>query len=68
MYIGAGLALAGATQFYASVELLAYLCLLFLVSHLFIVFYEEPTLKRRFGEAYNAYCRAVGRWFPRPRE
>jgi len=67
MYIGAGLALAGATQFYASVELLAYLCLLFLVSHLFIVFYEESTLKRLFGEEYNAYCRAVGRWFPRPR-
>jgi protein-S-isoprenylcysteine O-methyltransferase Ste14 len=66
MYIGAGLTLAGAALFYASFEILAYLCLLFLASHLFVVFHEEPTLKRRFGGEYSAYCRAVGRWVPRP--
>lgn len=33
--------------------------------HLFVVFYEEPTLRGKFGEEYNEYCRAVRRWWPR---
>jgi protein-S-isoprenylcysteine O-methyltransferase Ste14 len=65
MYIGAGLTLAGAALFYASFELLAYMCLLFLASHLFVVFQEEPALQRRFGEEYIAYCRTARRWVPR---
>jgi protein-S-isoprenylcysteine O-methyltransferase Ste14 len=27
--------------------------------------YEEPTLRRKFGEDYAAYCRAVRGWWPR---
>lgn len=64
MYIGAGLALAGAALFYRSLSLLGYTVVLFLVSHLFIVLYEEPVLRRRFGEEYVAYCRRVRRWLP----
>lgn len=30
--------------------------------HLFVVFYEEPTLRRKFGGGYLEYCRNVGRW------
>jgi protein-S-isoprenylcysteine O-methyltransferase Ste14 len=33
--------------------------------HLFVVIYEEPTLKRIFGEDYEDYRRDVGRWVPR---
>jgi protein-S-isoprenylcysteine O-methyltransferase Ste14 len=33
--------------------------------HLFVVFYEEPTLRRKFGADYEEYCRNVGRWHPR---
>ena len=33
--------------------------------HLFVVFYEEPTLRRKFGTEYDAYCHNVGRWRPR---
>jgi len=33
--------------------------------HLFVVFYEEPTLRRKFGADYEEYCRNVGRWWPR---
>ena len=65
MYIGAGLALAGAALFYGSLELFAYICLLFLASHLFVVFYEEPSLKRTFGQEYISYCQEVRRWLPR---
>lgn len=33
--------------------------------HLFVVFYEEPTLRKKFGEDYSEYCRNVSRWHPR---
>ena len=35
--------------------------------HLFVVFYEEPTLRNNFGTAYEDYCRNVRRWWPRLR-
>jgi protein-S-isoprenylcysteine O-methyltransferase Ste14 len=35
--------------------------------HLFVVFYEEPTLRGKFGADYEAYCRNVNRWWPRLR-
>jgi protein-S-isoprenylcysteine O-methyltransferase Ste14 len=64
MYIGVGLFFGGAAVFYQSVPLLAYLGLFFLASHLFIVLYEEPTLRRTFGAEYSRYCGHVGRWWP----
>lgn len=35
--------------------------------HLFVVFYEEPTLLGKFGADYEEYCRNVRRWWPRVR-
>jgi protein-S-isoprenylcysteine O-methyltransferase Ste14 len=35
--------------------------------HLFVVFYEEPTLRKKFGGEYQEYCRNVRRWWPRAR-
>jgi protein-S-isoprenylcysteine O-methyltransferase Ste14 len=67
MYIGAGLALASAALFYESLPLLGYAALFFLVTHTFVVLYEEPTLRRTFGPDYEAYCRQVRRWLPRVR-
>jgi protein-S-isoprenylcysteine O-methyltransferase Ste14 len=32
--------------------------------HVFVVFYEEPALKRRFGSSYERYCSKVSRWLP----
>lgn len=34
---------------------------------LFVQFYEEPTLRRKFGADYEEYCRNVRRWMPRLR-
>ncbi len=31
----------------------------------FVHWYEEPTLRRQFGEQYEAYQRAVPAWWPR---
>ena len=65
MYIGAGLALASAGLFYQSLALLGYAGLFILAAHVFVVLYEEPTLRRTFGQEYEKYCRQVGRWWPR---
>lgn len=67
MYIGAGVGLAGAAAFYRSWWLVAYLGLLWLLVHLLVVFYEEPTLRRLFGQEYDDYCRRVRRWWPSSR-
>jgi protein-S-isoprenylcysteine O-methyltransferase Ste14 len=64
MYIGAALALAGAALFYGSIWLLAYAAGFLLVSHFFVVLYEEPTLKRNFGSEYDDYRHRVHRWWP----
>ena len=65
MYVGAGAALAGAALYYRSVPLLAYAAAFMLCAHLFVVAYEEPALRAKFGEEYAAYCRRVSRWLPR---
>ncbi len=35
--------------------------------HLFVIFYEEPTLRGKFDGDYEEYCRNVRRWRPRLR-
>ena len=42
-------------------------CLVVLGVHLFVLGYEEPTLRRMFGAEYEEYCRNVPRWLPRVR-
>jgi protein-S-isoprenylcysteine O-methyltransferase Ste14 len=64
MYIGAALALAGAGLFYESWALLGYCAAFVLVMHLFVVAYEEPTLRATFGVPYLGYCERVRRWWP----
>jgi protein-S-isoprenylcysteine O-methyltransferase Ste14 len=64
MYAGAGLALAGAALYYQSMALLGYAAVFLIVMHLFVVLYEEPTLRRTFDDEYEAYCRQAGRWWP----
>jgi protein-S-isoprenylcysteine O-methyltransferase Ste14 len=34
---------------------------------LFVMLYEEPTLRGKFGAEYEEYCRNVRRWWPRMR-
>jgi protein-S-isoprenylcysteine O-methyltransferase Ste14 len=35
-----------------------------LITHLFVLLYEEPHLRRTFGQSYEDYLRAVHRWLP----
>ena len=64
MYLGAGLALAGAALFYEAAALWAYAAAFLLLLHLFVIWYEEPTLQSTFGDDYEHYCRQVRRWWP----
>jgi hypothetical protein len=54
MAIGAGSTLGAAALFYESLQLLGFTVIFVVVIHLFVVFYEEPVLKRTFGEEYGA--------------
>ena len=46
---------------------IAVACLVVLGVHLFVIGYEELTLRRMFGAEYDEYCRNVPRWIPRLR-
>ena len=65
MYVGVLLILIGHFLWFGFWWLLAYALLAFVVVHLFVTQYEEPTLKRKFGAAYEDYLRRVPRWVPR---
>ena len=64
MYIGAGLAVGGAALYYESLALLLFAICFLIAAHAFVLFYEEPALRRLFREDYDAYCRRVHRWLP----
>jgi len=64
MYLGVLLFLLAESAFFESWSLLKYVAGIFICFHLFIVLYEEPSLRRRFGESYVRYCRSVHRWLP----
>jgi hypothetical protein len=56
--VGQGLSLG-------DVQVLEYAVLPWLAAHLFVVFYEEPTLRCSFGAEYETYRANVPRWIPR---
>ena len=51
----------------ANPSLIAGAALALLGIHLFVLLYEEPTLRSKFGADYQEYCRNVPRWWPRIR-
>jgi|ERR1044071_579052 protein-S-isoprenylcysteine O-methyltransferase Ste14 len=64
MYVAALLVLIGEVILFESALILIYAAIVFSVFHLWIIVYEEPTLRRKFGESYETYCRKVSRWIP----
>ena len=58
------LVIAGLAIFYQSISVAIYAGLFLLAAHIFVVAYEEPTLRRTFGQEYDAYCVRVRRWWP----
>ncbi|HEV3220363.1 MAG TPA: isoprenylcysteine carboxylmethyltransferase family protein [Candidatus Acidoferrales bacterium] len=66
MYVGGFLTLMGFALYEYSVSILLLAVAMWLAAHLFVCFYEEPTLRAKFDGSYEEYCRAVSRWLPRP--
>ena len=67
MYLSVTAIVLGEVLLTGSRGLLTYWAIWFIAVNLFVIGYEEPTLRRRFGESYDRYTRAVGRWLPRLR-
>jgi protein-S-isoprenylcysteine O-methyltransferase Ste14 len=67
MYLGMALFLVGEAFLLPDITrgLLIVLASALAVVTLFIMAYEEPTLRRLFGDDYVEYCRNVRRWIPR---
>ncbi|MBX7258697.1 MAG: isoprenylcysteine carboxylmethyltransferase family protein [Candidatus Hydrogenedentes bacterium] len=62
MYVGAVSALLGEALLFQSWTLFVYAAVCAVIMHTFVVLYEEPTLRKKFGPAYEAYLVHVPRW------
>lgn len=67
MYVAVAMVLVGEAIVFESVTLLVYAAFVVFGFHLWVVSYEEPTLRRKFGQRYEQYCSVVRRWIPRLR-
>jgi protein-S-isoprenylcysteine O-methyltransferase Ste14 len=65
MYVGVLATIIGHVLWFGYWRLLIYAIIVFAAFHAFVTYYEEPTLKEKFGTAYEDYLRKVPRWIPR---
>jgi protein-S-isoprenylcysteine O-methyltransferase Ste14 len=65
MYVAVSLILLGEALLVRSRDLVFYWVVFFTLANVFILVYEEPHLRSRFGAEYDDYARRVGRWIPR---
>lgn len=65
MYVAVGSVIAGQALLLGSLTLVAYLALFCAAVATFVHGYEEPALRATYGQAYEAYRRAVPAWWPR---
>ena len=66
MYVGVIALIVGQALLLGREILFAWAAAAWLIFHLFVVFHEEPDLRRRFGAEYEDYCKRVPRWLPTP--
>ncbi|MBI1873343.1 MAG: isoprenylcysteine carboxylmethyltransferase family protein [Acidobacteria bacterium] len=65
MYLSVTIIVLGEALLTWSSALGVYWVIWFLGANLFVIGYEEPTLRRRFGASYDEYTTQVERWVPR---
>jgi protein-S-isoprenylcysteine O-methyltransferase Ste14 len=65
MYVGLLVAILGQALLFSSVGLVIYAAIVWAVTASFVHWYEEPTLRRQFGDEYDQYTRNVPGWIPR---
>jgi protein-S-isoprenylcysteine O-methyltransferase Ste14 len=64
MYLSVLTIVLGEILLTRSVELMVYWLVFFTAASAFVRGYEEPTLRRQFGESYDRYMSTVPRWIP----
>ena len=62
MYVGVLSMIVGHFLWFGFWGLLIYAVAVFLAFNTFVTYYEEPTLRKKFGVAYDEYCHRVPRW------
>jgi protein-S-isoprenylcysteine O-methyltransferase Ste14 len=62
MYVGVTLILIGESIFFQTINLWIYSLFVFIAFNIFTMLFEEPRLRKDFGEEYNRYCQKVRRW------
>jgi protein-S-isoprenylcysteine O-methyltransferase Ste14 len=67
MYVGVTATVFGQGLLFGDVRLLTYGFFVWLAFFLFVLGYEEPTLRKTFGEEYLEFCTNVPRWIPKLR-
>ena len=65
MYVAVVTILIGEAIFFLSVPVLIEAGIFFILANLFVMGYEEPALRRKFGASYEEYLQTVGRWIPK---
>lgn len=65
MYLAVVAIIIGQAAIFGSVPLVIYAAVVLAVFIAFVQFYEQPTLRERYGAEYEAYCDAVPGWLPR---
>jgi protein-S-isoprenylcysteine O-methyltransferase Ste14 len=65
MYVGITALLIGEAVLFECWGLLMYMAVIWLAFNTFVLAYEEPALRERFGASYDEYRRAVPCWIPR---
>jgi protein-S-isoprenylcysteine O-methyltransferase Ste14 len=64
-YIGIVTVLIGEAILFQSGVLLIFAAVMWAAFHSFVMFYEEPHLRKTFGASYAEYCKKTPRWIPR---
>ncbi len=67
MYIAVVSLVLGQGFFFGSIVVLEYGVAVWVGFHLFVLIYEEPTLRSSYGHDYQEFCQHVPRWIPRLR-
>jgi len=67
MYVAVVTLILGQGLLFGNLQLLEYAAAVWLGFHLFVLAYEEPTLRATFEGEYQLYCANVSRWIPRAR-
>src|SRR3954471_12735189 len=65
MYVAVVALIVGQGLFFVNIRVLAYGGFIWLAFHIFVLAYEEPTLRKSFGAEYQEFCARVPRWIPR---